>query len=345
MNILSELPSKRQGVASEALRVPSLEIQSGRTKFSSPGRPGGGGGKRGKLTGEMSSGSRRRFQRRMACLDWEDMAARGVPVLFITLTTPEEYWTRELDVYLALRRFHDRLDYSYSDTVVGAFVRRERGAKRGMLHYHLMVFGERYISANWLRESWAKSLGHAGKVRVDVDRAYTSREVCKYLSKYMSKAAYEGAPAEVSSAREDSARAESSSAESLALSELHTVGEGSSPVYTGQRPWTVWNEKRLSWGEELHVEGDAARMVAAKMRRILHRWQVDKARARARKLFPGRLGVRVGVCLGRSGFAEFLRKSNGFTVLASPGLLSQVFRYAFSEVFGEACAEVFGTVL
>lgn len=342
MNILPELPSNRQEVASKALRVPSLEIQSGRTKFSSPGRPGGRGGKRGKLTGEMSSGSRRRFQRRMACLDWEDMAARGVPVLFITLTTPEEYWSRERDVYLALRRFHDRLDYCYSDTVIGAFVRRERGAKRGMLHYHLMVFGERYISANWLRDAWAQSLRHAGKVRVDVDRAYTSHELCKYLSKYLSKAAYEGAPAEGFSGRQDSARAESSSGESLALSELHTVGEGSSLVYTGQRPWTVWNEKGLSWGEELHVEGDAAKLIAAKMRRILHRWQVDKARARARKWFPGPLGVKVGVCLGRSGFAEFLRKSDGFTVLASPGLLSQVFRYAFSEVLGQAWAEVFG---
>ena len=322
-----------------------MEIQSGRCRFHQAAPPGAPkkGAIRGKV-GEMSGASRRRFMAKFASLDYAAMAESGVSMWFVTLTTPEEYWERTAFVYRALRRFRDSLEYSQGDKgYLGAFVRRELGTRRGMLHYHLVIIGGD-IRNFPVQKTWARSLEYEGNVRVDVQFLDTAERVGKYLSKYCSKVAYEGKlkPSEGIGAASETSRSASDRdiSEAAPLSEAHNVGNGHQ-AYTGGRWWYVWGEEKLPFGEVVTILGDDAKQIAKRLRRIFRRWLVEKALkghvSKLNKAMPGGAKVWTALILLNNPkvtvkaienclpFARFLRRSSGgFTFLVSPDLLQRM---------------------
>ena len=286
----------------------------------------------------MSDASRRRFMGKFASLDYEALARSGVSMWFITLTTPEEYWHREGFVYQALRRFRDRLSYSQAEHgYVGAFVRRERGGKRGMLHYHLVIIGGA-INAFPVADAWSRSLGYEGTVRVDVQVLDTAERVGKYLSKYCSKVGYEGKRSPSAVVETASSEPVSTTAEGAPLSEAHNVGNG----YTGGRWWYVWGEDALPWGEVITIVGEDAKAIAKALRRIFRRWRVQKqaeAWAKREKWSVRRAMTLVSVRQWEKwdSFGEFLRRGGGggFTFLLAPDLLQRMVDAACLAVAGK----------
>lgn len=316
--------------------VTGIEWQAGRFKFHRTSKEGGGqkgGGLRGRVTG-MSDASRRRFMGKFASLDFEYLASRSIPIHFLTLTTPVEYWSQGREVYKALRRFRDRLEYCYgSKGYLGAFVRREYGGKRGMLHYHPIVIGCESLPHAWVESTWSECLRYDGKVRVDVQRPESAERVAKYLCKYVSKVGYEGklegpkAPAEVCVAGSAGALG------AAPLSKAHNVGnEGQG--YTGGRWWYIWGKDTLPWGESIIFVGEFGKAIAKRVRRIFRRWLVEQTRSRLRrsaellvmdigKIFTDRMSVRQLAKI--TPFAEYLRRGGGgYTLFVSPELLQQM---------------------
>lgn len=315
----------------------TVEVQSGRFKYAKP-IPGGasmrrGGGKRGVVV-EMSNASRRRFMESMASLDYVQLAAMGCLFHFVTLTTCPEFWEKTEHVYRALRRFRDRLTYHAAEAgYLGAFVRRELGEKNGMLHYHLVVIGGEKFSRAWLSSVWTRCLGADKPIMVHVSETTDPNRLSKYISKYCSKAAYEGKRrAAVGS---DSAEPETN--DGASLTEAHTVGNQSADGYTGGRWWYVWGENNLPWAETTTLYGADARALGNRVRRIFRRWKIEKLRqAIDRKTCPGfalRHFSLKQIAVGDR-FLDFMQKSaGGFTVLLPPELMERV---VVSAAMGEA---------
>jgi hypothetical protein len=325
-------------------KVPAVVQQSGFVQFSQPSRPQRGGGKRGVISG-TSDASRKRLARVFACLDWKYLASKGVPVQFATLTTPREYWSKEITVYGARRRFQDALEYRFTPRgYLGAIIRKEYGAKNGMLHYHLIIIGAA-VSKAWVEEEWSKALHYEGRVRVDVQDVESAERISKYLVKYCTKAGYEGKIAqEPPGDRAQLASTVPGGSCEGDLSKSHNVEMG----YTGGRAWAVWGRKTLPWGEEISVEGDFARGVANRIRRIWRRFRVDTVRKALLKAGPqckslqeqiNRMSVRQLERLDP--FATYLRRSRGegFVVLLSPELLTRILEHCCEAAIAECCQD------
>lgn len=329
----------------------SLEIQSGRFCFKkSGGAPSKnkGGGTRGVID-ECSNASRVRLMRRFASLDYEKLGEMGCSFFWVTLTTPQEYWDDVEGVYKALRRFHDRLDYSQRDTgYLGAFVRRELGGKNGALHYHLCIIGGAGITKAWLRENWGECLGYQGEklLQVHVEEVTDAQRISKYMSKYCSKAGYDGKPrqgepgfCELASNAGSPAGAESGEIGedgSASLTEAHNVGNH----YTGGRWWYVWGDKTLPWGEITTLEGLDAEQLAQRLKRIFRRWRVKMAMERVdRQMKSPHFAFRhfsPKQFRALDHFSEWLRinKGGGFTLLLSPDLM---FSFIRAAAYGVQC--------
>lgn len=328
--------------SSEGLRKgeTGIEIQAGRCRFYKAAPSGSvnkGGGIRGKVKG-MSDASRRRFMAKFASLDYAAMSAASVPLWFVTLTTPECFWNDVRFVYKSLRRFRDALEYSETPNgYLGAFVRRELGSKRGMLHYHLVIVGgdmKRFP----VGDTWARSLRHEGKVRVDVQPLETAEKVAKYLSKYCSKVGYEGKERPSADPCVGACEGASGAAEDAPLSKAHTVGNPQD-AYTGQRWWSVWGEETLPWGEVVTILGDQAKEISKSLRRIFRRWRVQKEVQRIdRQFYPGFATKHFTIKQLRKSdsFGEFMRRAGGgFTILLSPGLLERMIDAASMACAGQ----------
>jgi hypothetical protein len=263
-----------------------------------------------------------------ASLDYAELESRGVPFWWVTLTTPREYWHRLEYVYRALRRFHDRLDYCQSDRgYLGAFVRRELGSLNGVLHYHLVIVGGEGITTGWLREVWRECLRYEGekRLRVSSELVQSAERIARYMSKYCSKAGYEGKDTVAVS---DSAEPESNG-DGASLSEAHNVGNGETG-YTGGRWWYVWGRKSLPWGDLIVIQGLDAVQIANRMKRIFRRWRQQVAmQTFDRKNKSAGFAFRnftPKVFRKFDGFFRRLRRDRGggFTVLVSPGLLERM---------------------
>jgi len=262
---------------------------------------------------------------RFASLDWAAIAASGVLVWFATLTTPMEYWGDPQHVYLSLRRFR-RCFLRDHPEVSGVFVRRELGAKRGMLHYHLVIIGGEGLKGSYIQRLWTTCLGHTSPVRVDIQVARNGQELSRYLAKYCSKAAWEGAER----ARQGSGGADTAA---RALSNAHN-GTGDR---NGARWWYVWGNDTLPWAEQFEAVGVEAAALAKRIRRIFRRWQVSVVAKRVDKHMKcsgfafNRFSVRH---MGRnSGFGEWLRRcGDGFTLLCDPDLLDKMAAAAMDGV-------------
>ena len=326
----------------------SFEIQSGRCRFTKslpiPGMRRGGG-IRGDVT-ICTDASRRRLMQRFASLDYDKLAEWGCKCYWVTLTTPRAYWEDVEGVYKALRKFHDRLEYSQRETdYKGAFVRRELGGKNGALHYHACIFGGEGITKAWLRENWAACLGYEGKdLQVHVESADDPKRIAKYMSKYCSKAGYEGKEYASAAARKSAERSFSAAAEGekecsegegegASLTEAHNVGKQRN-AYTGGRWWYIWGASALPWGEILTIEGLDAQQIANRMKRFFRRWRLQATGRRidAEMKMPG-IAFRTWTPHYLEKFDTFVHRlkrdrGGGFTLLLSPDLIYEFVKAA-----------------
>lgn len=233
---------------------------------------------RGKVA-EFTGASRRRLMHKFAGVDWQGADERGLHCLFITLTMPPRYWQALDVVKRALAAFRRRLFRKYGAT--GAFVKREYGAKRGALHYHLLLLGHiDFIDADWLREAWTRAFARGlmppepGQLfRVDIEKPKSAQHVARYLAKYVAKVGYEGAPA----ARGGGAPPD------LALSKGHNRPNDSHAergVESGTRFWYIWRPDLIPWGDEVLIDETPQRVrkVSAVVRRRFISWQRAHAR-------------------------------------------------------------------
>ncbi len=326
--------------------VEGLEIQGGRVTYRKPVKVGErkGGGVRGRVKG-MSDASRRRLMSKFASLGWEQLIALGVPFHFVTLTTPEEYWTDVKRVYLALRRFRRLLRAHYgSRGYLGAFVRRERGQARGMLHYHLITVGAAGLSPAWVTSTWSKCLAYEGRVRCDVQFPENPKNVAKYLSKYCSKAGYEGAIRPPEGGQNTSSEGSAALDGGETLSKAHNGTVDGESEYTGGRWWYVWGADLLPWSACYAVTGDDGKQLAKRLRRLFRRWSVQVLQRRTFKrceMHPDLLAmlksksVRWWSRLADMRFCESLRRyGGGFTFLLAPDLLDRFLECAaMAEIY------------
>jgi hypothetical protein len=314
---------------------PSLTIQGGTLKLHLPCPAGKrpGGGLRSKVT-EFSAQSRRRLMATFAALNWALYAELGTPILFLTLTVPEELWGDLVRVRGGLTRFRDWL--KHQPGYEAAIVRRELGESRGMLHYHLIVFGCHFLPASELRTVWGRSLRLDGPARVGVELAKNPQHVSRYLSKYLSKVGgFVGEGSGQAAGRR--ADASLSPPDPVTLSKSHNV-EASSGGRSGSRWWYVWGE--LNEGERVDVGGLDARRLAVRVRRVFRRWVMSKARGRVEHAVRGQFDAygrlyssreldaevsrRFGRMRGRGRF-RWLFGSGGFLLMAGPDVLWQCY--------------------
>jgi len=141
----------------------------------------GGGGVRGRIRG-FSAAARSRLMRLLARLHPDALP------LFVTLTYPGEWsgdprrWKRDLDAFLK------RLCRRYPDC---SGVWKLEPQKRGAPHFHLLVFGVPWISADWLSRVWWEVVGSGDEAHLRagtrVERVRTRNGVFRYAAKYLGK--------------------------------------------------------------------------------------------------------------------------------------------------------------
>lgn len=145
---------------------------------------------RGVITG-FSASSRRRLQRLLATVrrDW------FVWALFLTLTYPDEFPAmgkvkRDLDTFFkrVRRKFPKaagvwRLEMK----------ERETGKNAGQVapHFHILVFGVRYLDYGWLARTWFEIVGSHDldhlSAGTSIERVHNYQHAQSYISKYMTK--------------------------------------------------------------------------------------------------------------------------------------------------------------
>jgi len=145
--------------------------------------------RRGFING-FTKGARLRMLRMIASIKWESVT-NG---LFITLTYPDSYadrtmYERSTDKYLFMRYIE-----KYLGKEVGAIWRlewelRKSGSRKGQLiaHYHLIVFGIRYIPKDVVRSFWRCVLRVDGPLMTWVDGIKNGRKLARYVGKYCAK--------------------------------------------------------------------------------------------------------------------------------------------------------------
>jgi hypothetical protein len=332
------------------LRIPepSFSRQGGVLTYHQPTGPGSrrGGGIRGKVKPYMTPASRLRLMRAFASLDWDALGTFSMPLLFVTLTTGPDYWDKQEEVYKGLERLRDRIEYLCGRDMitlnndgilcevenpfggyVGAFVRKERGKKNGMLHYHLIIVGCRFLSADWLRKAWQECLRSEVPFRVEIQKPEDARKVERYLSKYCSKVGYEGKEEASEEGPETvapvSGGASDDSSQDVTLSDAHNAGNGKN----GNRHWYVWNRKSLPMAEKQDsiAEGQAARLMSYRIRRAFRNILQARIRVLGDRL-PREKRLRM------LAFVNHLKYQGGFTMLYNPSDLQRLLDWAAEMV-------------
>lgn len=250
----------------------SLTIQGRVLQAKVPVGTNGGGGVRG-VVNAFSDASRRKLMLLCASFDWTRIIEDAIPVRFVTLSVPEEMWNQGPRVFLALDRFRrwieERTGFRW------CVVRREVGRRKGALHYHLLTFGiplsESRNGDNELSRAWTSFLDagmlpgvvkNGGYVVTDVEEA-REENITKYLTKYCTKAAYEG--------REGTPEASARTEEDGGLQ----AGSWAS-THNGHRWWYIWG-KPLFGQLYFHEFGDSdAQAVIGHVRRIWRRIVRDR---------------------------------------------------------------------
>jgi hypothetical protein len=124
----------------------------------------------------------------LSIVDWNFIYIFFGAVYWCTLTTTVQYWDDEETVFVAFDKLWKRIARRYPEA--GCFIKKEYGARRGMLHYHLILFGipdksERVVH-RWLLTHWQQCLSNEVKI-VDVQRVESLPELVKYVCKYAGK--------------------------------------------------------------------------------------------------------------------------------------------------------------
>ncbi len=141
----------------------------------------------------FSPGSRRRLMKLVSSVDRRTHSTRP---LFMTLTYPPEYtedwqqWKRDLDGFL--KRLRRRWPVS---CIIWRLEMQERGAP----HYHLLIFGVRFIPWQWVAKAWFEVVGSGdpGHLAAGTEvRAVRSwHGVMHYVGKYLAKSDKQDLPA------------------------------------------------------------------------------------------------------------------------------------------------------
>ena len=135
---------------------------------------------RGTIQG-FSRASRRRLLARLQEVDQRRLLHRP---LMVTLTYPKD-WPASPEVWKAdLRAFGKRLRRRYPDA---AIIWRLEAQERGAPHYHLLVFGVRFLPHEWVGQAWAEITGGNAGACARVERVRSWRGVVSYASKYLAK--------------------------------------------------------------------------------------------------------------------------------------------------------------
>lgn len=146
-------------------------------------------GRRGTIKGFTRS-SRLRMLRTIASVNWGNVK-QGV---FITLTYPDAYADRSIrerttDKYLFLRYLEN-----YLGKKIGVLWRiewepRKSGKRSGLLtaHWHLILFGVRFVSKEIVREFWTCVLRASGPVVTWIEGIKSGKKLARYVGKYCSK--------------------------------------------------------------------------------------------------------------------------------------------------------------
>lgn len=147
------------------------------------GSPAVGGGVRGRITA-FSKRSRSRLMETVARLD-----RRGLDVpLFVTLTYPSDYPTDYTVYKRHLDNFLKRLRRLLPD---GWAIWRLEFQRRGAPHFHILLFGVRFLAHQVLSKMWYEVVGSSDlkhlQAGVEIRRARSWGGVTSYVSKYMGK--------------------------------------------------------------------------------------------------------------------------------------------------------------
>jgi len=147
------------------------------------------GAKRGEIT-DFSRQARLRMLKHMHRIDF----ASGELPLFITLTYPDELATPDLDKRNVHRKVFARHLERLLEQQVGAawrveWVDRKSGNLVGQYcpHWHLLVFGIRFIPYQQINDLWKKTIGWDDYVRTEIKRVDQSGAINLYMAKYIAK--------------------------------------------------------------------------------------------------------------------------------------------------------------
>ena len=151
---------------------------------------------RGKIR-EFSSKSRMRLIKKMAEVQ------KGSPCHFVSLTFPSSIGCQEAKSHLWA--FWRRFERTFTGKI--GMIWKLEPQKRGVWHFHLMVYGIKFIPHRWAKFAWSQIIGSQG-VRGAFDRGVdikfvpaSLRILRSYVAKYFSKDA-----AEVYETKEDIGR-------------------------------------------------------------------------------------------------------------------------------------------
>lgn len=132
----------------------------------------------------FSRQSRSRLLKRMAQVD-RQAASRA---LFVTLTYPASFQVDFSTCKRHLKAFAQRVTRKFAR---GSLIWRLELTKQSVPHFHLIVFGQRFIPHEWVAESWYDVVGTGNREHraagTEVRRVAHAREALSYAAKYAAK--------------------------------------------------------------------------------------------------------------------------------------------------------------
>jgi hypothetical protein len=144
-----------------------------------------GGGVRGGVEC-FSRGSRLRMLETVARVKRRSLCR----ALFVTLTYPADFSHDAVEWHNDLEVWWKRVGRRWPS---GACVWRLEPQKRGAPHFHLLVFGVRFMAHEWLRDTWSGVVGDTSadflSACTSVERVRSVKGAWAYVSKYVGKTA------------------------------------------------------------------------------------------------------------------------------------------------------------
>jgi len=147
------------------------------------------GDKRGTVKG-FSRASRLRMLKTIARIDWR----KNRKALFVTLTYPDDYWSKDFGKRTQQRSQFVRDLENHVGRKLGILWRVEwkprlSGPRLDTLapHQHFVIFGAPWIQMEWFNARWRGILGYDGHVQTDVEVLRGAEAAAQYAAKYAAK--------------------------------------------------------------------------------------------------------------------------------------------------------------